>query len=190
VASPTCPPANGAATLTATIETDAKRSSLRFETSCGIIPFRRCDDSLQYLLLHSALVRNPDAAWEFPKGSLDSGETEVEAALRELREETAITAIDILPDFRDQVEYRYRRDGHDIAKTVTFFTGEVLDWSPIPAAAPTREHGPDPHLGVWHTWAVQNKAYGLLFHPGMRQLLQRAAHFIYAHDTIQARKGG
>lgn len=174
--------------LSPDLETGRKVPDLLFETSCGIIPFRRCNDSLQYLLLHSVLVRNPDAAWEFPKGSLDPGETEVEAALRELREETGITAIELLPDFRDQVDYRYRRDGREIAKTVTFFTGEVADWAPIPEAAPTREHGPHPRLGIWNTWATQTEAYRLLFHPGMRQLLERTAHFIYAHDTILARK--
>ena len=47
-----------------------------------IIPFRRTEDGIEFLLLHSGMVRNPDAAWEFPKGSIEDGESEQEAALR------------------------------------------------------------------------------------------------------------
>ncbi len=159
-----------------------------YENSCGIIPFRRIEGEIEYLLLHSVMVRNPDAAWEFPKGSIEAGEEEQEAALRELREEAAITAIDMLPDFRDQVGYHYRRNGNEIEKTVTFFTGEVKDWSPIPAAAPTREHGPHPHTGKWFQWVPERVAMNQLFHPGMRKLLERAAFFLYTFDRQKQRR--
>ena len=161
---------------------------MEYEVSCGIIPVRRVEGRIEYLLLHSALVRNPDAAWEFPKGSPDDGENETQAALRELQEETGITAIELLPDFRDQVQYQYRREGRQIQKTVTFFTGEVSDWSPIPEHPPTREHGMNRKLGNWFTWVDQDAAYRLLFHPGMRNLLERTAFFIYEHDRIQRSK--
>ncbi len=160
-----------------------------YETSCGIIPFRRAGGEIEYLLLHSVLVRNPDAAWEFPKGSPDPGESETEAALRELREETGLTNVRMLPDFRDQVQYCYRRDGRPIEKTVTFFAAEVVDWSPIPSAAPTREHGPHPYERMWFRWAAEGEAMRLLFHPGMRLLLERTAFFIHEHDRIQRRGG-
>lgn len=160
-----------------------------YENSCGVIPFRRTDAGVEYLLLHSVMVRNPDAAWEFPKGSIEAGETEVEAALRELREETGITQIELLPDFRDQVQYNYRRGGRPIDKTVVFFTGQVHDWSPLPDAAPTREHGPHPSEGVWHVWVSEREATRRLFHPGMRKLLSRASLFLFEYDRIKRQRG-
>lgn len=161
-----------------------------YERSCGVIPFRRREGSIEYLLLHSVMVRNPEAAWEFPKGSIEDGESETEAALRELSEEAGITAVDLLPDFRDQVHYHYRRGGREIDKTVTFFTGEVFDWSTIPAAAPTREHGLHPKERRWYVWASEREAISRLFHPGMRKLLRRASHFLYEHDRIRRQKSG
>ncbi len=153
-----------------------------------MIPFRRREGVREFLLLHSVMVRNPDAAWEFPKGSIEAGESEVEAALRELREEANLSDLDILPDFRDQVHYHYRRNGREIEKTVTFFTGEIRSWKGIPAEAPTREHGPHPSEGIWFIWCDEREAERRLFHPGMRKLLSRATFFLHEHDRIEKRR--
>ena len=64
-----------------------RKTTVLYEKSSGIIPFRRGEDGVEYLLLHSGMVRNPDAAWEFPKGSMELGEDEPETARRELMEE-------------------------------------------------------------------------------------------------------
>lgn len=158
------------------------------EQSCGVIPFRRVPGGgIQFLLVHSALVRNPEAAWEFPKGSQNPGETDMETALRELREETTLTSICVLPDFRDQVRYTYRREGREIEKTVVFFTAEVIDWTRIPDCAPTKEHGPHPRNGQWHKWSNEQQAHRLLFHAGMRNLLDRTARFIHEFDRLNRR---
>jgi bis(5'-nucleosidyl)-tetraphosphatase len=161
-------------------------STPNLERSCGVIPFRRVGEGgVQFLVVHSALVRNPEAAWEFPKGSPNPGETDIETALRELREETTVTQIRVLPDFRDQVRYTYRREGREIEKTVVFFTGEVLDWTGIPDSAPTNEHGPHPRIGQWHKWGTEAQTHRLLFHAGMRNLLDRTARFIYEYDRLE-----
>ena len=90
----------------------------------------------------------------------------------------------LLPDFRDEVHYTYRRHGRPIDKTIVFFVGEVGDWSGIPSDAPTREHGPHPHEGVWFVWGDERDTHRRLFHPGMRELLTRASYFLQAHDRI------
>ena len=158
-----------------------------YERSCGIIPFRRREGAVEYLLLHSNMVRNPDAAWEFPKGSVEAGEEETQTALRELREESGVAEIDLLPDFRDQVNYQYRRGGRDIEKIVIFFIGEVTDWAQVPEEPPTHEHGWHPKEKRWFVWATEREAQQRLFHPGMRQLLSRASFFLYAYDRQQQR---
>lgn len=155
-----------------------------FEQSAGIIPFRRREGQIEFLLLHSQMVRNPDAAWEFPKGGIEEGENEQEAALREIREETCMTDVALLPDFRDQVEYRYRRNGQNIEKTVIFFLGEAKDWSAIPENAPSREHNHHPRDGVWFCWNRERITSSKLFHPGMRSLLGRASFFLHEFDRI------
>ncbi|MCB9526418.1 MAG: NUDIX domain-containing protein [Myxococcales bacterium] len=157
---------------------------MQYERSAGIIPFRRVEGRIEFLLVHSILVRNPDAAWEFPKGSIEDGETEEGAALREIGEEAHISQVTLLPDFRDEVHYTYRRHGRPIDKTIVFFVGEVGDWSGIPSDAPTREHGPHPHEGVWFVWGDERDTHRRLFHPGMRELLTRASYFLQAHDRI------
>lgn len=159
-----------------------------YEISCGVIPFRRQEGGIEYLLLHSAMVRNPDAAWEFPKGSIEAGEGEQEAALRELREEAVLDRVELLPDFRDQVHYIYRRGGREIDKTVVFFLGELHPGSTLPEQPPTREHGLHPREGIWYVWANEREALRRLFHPGMRKLLRRASFFLYEHDRINSRR--
>lgn len=56
--------------------------------SCGIILARTTDDGVVTLLLRAF------HHWDFPKGLLEDGEQPLEAALRELQEETGIKAVE------------------------------------------------------------------------------------------------
>lgn len=55
--------------------------------SCGVIPFRQNGAEREYLI-----VLQTNNCWSFPKGHMERGETEEETALRELYEETGLTA--------------------------------------------------------------------------------------------------
>lgn len=69
--------------------------------SCGTLVF---DSSGRLLLCHVTHT----AAWDIPKGMRDPGETSLEAAMRELREEAG-AAFDAAR-FVDLGEFDYRRD--------------------------------------------------------------------------------
>jgi 8-oxo-dGTP pyrophosphatase MutT (NUDIX family) len=90
--------------------------------SCGFLIIR--GDPIREFLL----MRHVDR-WDLPKGHVDKGETDIECALRELVEETGITAddIDIVPGFRFETRYQVlgKRDGKLYDKTLVIFLGRV-----------------------------------------------------------------
>lgn len=60
--------------------------------------------------IHEFLLMRHADRWDLPKGHVDPGESEMQCALRELREETGILAtdIDVLDGFRFETRYQVR----------------------------------------------------------------------------------
>src|SRR5215510_1560913 len=104
------------------------------QKSCGFLIVRG-DAAREFLLM-----RHVDR-WDLPKGHVDPGETEIECALRELREETGIAAddIEVISGFRFTHHYpvRGKHDGRLYDKTLVVFLARLLRDVPI---QPT-EHG-------------------------------------------------
>jgi 8-oxo-dGTP pyrophosphatase MutT (NUDIX family) len=78
---------------------------VRGEEVVVIVPTRRAADGSRVLAL--------------PKGHVDPGETPIQAAQREVREETGIIAEAVSE--LGETRYWYRRDGRTIGKSVSFF---------------------------------------------------------------------
>ena len=58
--------------------------------------------------------------WDFPKGHVDKGETEIETATRELEEETGIKKIILLDNFRKTINYTFRKEIEKFLKKLSF----------------------------------------------------------------------
>ena len=85
--------------------------------SCGVLPWRENQGRREYLLVFESFSK----CWSLPKGHMEAGETEEETALRELQEETGLTAtLDLTR--RATLEYPISPMGR---KQVVFFPGKV-----------------------------------------------------------------
>ena len=88
-----------------------------FRKSCGVLPYRVTDRGREYLIVYEHYSQ----CWSLPKGHMEAGETEVQAARRELFEETGLTAV-IDPAVSAAIEYPVSPLSR---KQVVFFPGQV-----------------------------------------------------------------
>ena len=95
------------------------------EKSCGVVLF----NSDKFLLLqHINEDSRVDGHWDFPKGHVELGEEEIDTALRELKEETKIEDVDIIPSFKQFINYNISKDTLSVSKKVIFFLAETKVW--------------------------------------------------------------
>ncbi|HEX3689116.1 MAG TPA: NUDIX domain-containing protein [Solirubrobacteraceae bacterium] len=113
-----------------------------------IVPVKRAADGRRVLGL--------------PKGHLDGDETPVQAARREVAEETGVSA-ELVEELGD-VEYRYDRRGRPIAKTVRFFLFDYVSGS-------VEDHD---HEIEEARWMPLEQAARELTYDGEREIVQRA----------------
>jgi 8-oxo-dGTP pyrophosphatase MutT (NUDIX family) len=117
----------------------------RSEVSAGGVVYRRGDDGIE-LALAARRTRRGELAWGLPKGMIEPDETEEQAAVREVLEETGLEA-EVESDLGD-IRYFYVWEGVRVRKRVHFFLmratgGDVADhdsemedvrWFPMRAA--------------------------------------------------------
>lgn len=94
-----------------------------FRKSCGVLPYRETNAGKEYLLVYE----HHSQCWSLPKGHMEAGETEAQTALRELMEETGLTA-QLHPEKTATIEYPISSIAR---KQVVFFLGRV-EGTPIP----------------------------------------------------------
>ena len=98
------------------------------EKSCGVVLF----NEQKVLLLQYAKGQKEgewdlQGHWDFPKGHVDKGETEIETATRELEEETGIKNIILLDNFRKTINYKIQKRDRKISKEVVFFIATTVE---------------------------------------------------------------
>ena len=110
------------------------------EVSYGIIPLRKKQDEWELFLVHH---KNGNF-WGFPKGHADQGESPIQAARRELKEETGLEIEKFLTLQPYSEKYSFVRNGLKVEKEVHYYSAlvageavqcpeELLDakWFPI-----------------------------------------------------------
>ena len=83
--------------------------------ACGFILYYREKEELKFLL-----VQHHAGHWGFPKGHQEKKETNLATALRETKEETAITQINVKEKFQTSQFYQVNNK----QKEVVYFLGE------------------------------------------------------------------
>lgn len=138
------------------------KPKLVLEKSAGAVVFHRAAPGnragqVEYLLLRAS-------HWEFPKGLVDAHESEQDAAVREVREETGLE-ITLVPNFRETIQYFYRRKESAalVKKQVIYFLGEA--------------QGRDHRISWEHQearWATYDQALELVQYENARDILSKA----------------
>jgi len=130
--------------------------------SCGIVLARLTDDGWVTLLLRAY------HHWDFPKGLCEEGETPLEAARREVREETSIEQLDF--DWGE----RYMETGpYSRGKTARYHLAQTAQETVVMGLSP--ETG-EPEHHEWR-WVSFDEAYDLAS-PRVRDVVRWARQII------------
>ncbi len=143
------------------------------EVSAGAVLFYTDDWSvIEYLLLHYEAGH-----WDFPKGAIEPGETELDTVRREVWEETGISGIEIIPGFRRMIHYFYRKSGQLVRKTVIFY----LARSPTKSVTLSYEH-------VGYAWLGYRDALRRLTFKTAKDTLREAHEFLLQNSKLLRRE--
>jgi len=132
------------------------------ETAAGGVLYRRGPSGLEVVVGEQTDRLTGARTHRLPKGKIGRRETLQQAALREVLEETGLTARIVAPLGR--VEYTYLDGGIDVAKVVHFFLMELQ-----PGAAAT----PDGELERI-VWLPLQEACRILSYERERSMIERA----------------
>lgn len=135
---------------------------MKFEKSCGgliIAPYQN-----SYKLL---LIQHKSGHWGYPKGHVETGESEVQTARREIHEETGLE-VAIHDRFRYEVEYS---PFHGLTKRVVYFLATITGG---------RERVQREELSQM-IWVDIDKANQFLIFNNDLEILREAKEFLLSH---------
>ena len=141
---------------------------MKQEKSAGAILFRKEKEPI-YLLLHYE-----EGHWDFPKGHIEKGETEQETVKREVEEETGIKDIEIIPNFKEKMQYYYKLKGELMNKTVIFYLAKTK----TEKVKLSFEH-------IGFEWLPYTEAIEKLTYKNAKEILEKANKYLKTHRTLE-----
>jgi 8-oxo-dGTP pyrophosphatase MutT (NUDIX family) len=103
-----------------------------------------------------------------PKGHIDPGENALQAATREVREETGVVGEPVTE--LGETRYWYRRDGQTIPKSVSFYLFSYVEGD-------TEDHDDEVEEA---RWIALQEAQSELSHAAEREMVARAVAYLEA----------
>lgn len=137
---------------------------MEHKLSCGVVVVRRSDDGWKTILLRA--FHN----WDFPKGIREPGEDPLQAALREVREETGLH--DLVFDWGDRF---FETGPYSKGKVARYYLGITREHEIVMGISP--ETG-EPEHSEWR-WVSFDEAYDLTS-PRVRGIVQWARQVVGA----------
>lgn len=148
------------------------------ENSAGAIIFRMVSGVPHYLLLHY-----PSRHWEFAKGHIEKGENIEETVQREVKEETGIDDLRIIPGFKHYSKYFFRKSyglkGEAKKKAPWVFKLVVFLLAQTNAEDVKISHE---HKG--YVWLPFEQAVKKITYKNAKELLKKANDFILSRKSV------
>ncbi len=102
----------------------------RLRRSAGVIPLRRCtgdktaaEGEAQLLLLYNHFFEE----WQFPRGGVNPGESDLDCARREFAEETGLPILKVYDNCPTSLDFTVHIRGYDVQRSITYFLAEIGD---------------------------------------------------------------
>jgi 8-oxo-dGTP pyrophosphatase MutT (NUDIX family) len=144
------------------------KGKARIEHSSGGVVTRRTNGNV-YLLL----IRDPYDKWGLPKGHVEEGESSLEAALREVREETGLKHLDPGPSL-GTIDWYFRLKGDLVHKFCDYFL----------MASSNGEVVPEVSEGITECrWLSVEEAITTVAYDNAREVVERAADVLKSGDV-------
>lgn len=130
--------------------------------------------SAGFIVVHDQnflLLQYEKGYWDFAKGHVEKGETDSEAALRELKEETGLQGEPVV-GFKQELRYFFKRAGKTVVKDVIFFIATVR-------TADVKLS--DEHVNF--IWLPYAKAMKQVTYASAKEVLQKANEWLSEQDV-------